>query len=137
LTAQNEIATLLYISGPLLKSDMLVKQKVTLYISDDLHRQVKIRSAIDGETMSSIAQRAIEFYLGHPDTVKSSGEVHGQAHRLYACPKCAVPVALREDGLALVQSHSSQKFEDMTGLERIAELSAEPCSPDERTLIPC
>ncbi len=121
---------------------MLVKQKVTLYISDDLHRQVKIRSAIDGETMSSIAQRAIEFYLGHPDAVKSSGEVHGQTHRIYACPKCAAPVALREDGLSLIQGHANHQFEDMTGLERIAELSSEPCSPDacspdERTLIPC
>jgi hypothetical protein len=116
---------------------MLVKQKVTLYISDDLHRQVKIRSAIDGETMSSIAQRAIEFYLDHPDAVKGSNEVQGQTHRIYACPRCTAPVALREDGLALIQSHSNQQFEDITDLERIVELSSEPCSPDERELIPC
>jgi hypothetical protein len=55
---------------------MLFKQKVTLFISDDLHRQVKIRSAIDGETMSSIAQRAIQFYLGHPDAAKGPSEIH-------------------------------------------------------------
>ncbi|NJM96457.1 MAG: hypothetical protein HC800_03925 [Phormidesmis sp. RL_2_1] len=130
---------------------MPAKHKVTLYLSDDLHRQFKIRSAIDGETMSSMAQRAIEFYLGNVDVVENGCEIHGQTHRIHACPKCASPVALREDGLALVQTHSEQVFGELDGLQRITELAPEPLgarsinrssnnsskAPDEGELIIC
>lgn len=116
---------------------MPAKQKITLYISDDLHRQFKIRSAIDGETMSSIAQRAIEFYLTNPETVDSSDKVYGCTHRIHACPKCASPVVLRDDGLALIESQSNQQFEDLTKLGEVAELSCDSLSPDEGELIGC
>jgi len=123
--------------------DMPAKQKITLYISDDLHRQFKIRSAIDGETMSSIAQRAIEFYLANPGTVEGSGEVqssggvHGQTHRIHACPKCAAPVALRDDGLALVGRQVDASFEDLNKLGQVSELGCDSLSPDESELIGC
>ncbi|MEM6451072.1 MAG: hypothetical protein AAF703_12235 [Cyanobacteria bacterium P01_D01_bin.105] len=116
---------------------MPAKQKITLYISDDLHRQFKIRSAIDGETMSSIAQRAIEFYLAHPEAVEGSDDVHGQTHRIHACPKCAAPVALRDDKLALISDQSEQSFEALTKLSRMSELGRESLSPDEGELIGC
>ncbi|MEO0377531.1 MAG: hypothetical protein AAF329_23605, partial [Cyanobacteria bacterium P01_A01_bin.17] len=66
------------------------KQKVTFYLSDELHRQFKIRAAVDGETMSSMAQRAIEFYMNNAELVESSGHVHGGAHRIHHCPECNV-----------------------------------------------
>ena len=119
---------------------MPAKHKVTLYLSDELHRQFKIRSAVDGETMSSMAERAIEFYLEHAEVVEGLG-VQGQTHRIHACPKCEAPVALRENGLALVHSHAEQPFEVLTGLERIPELGPELESdskqPDEGELITC
>ncbi len=116
---------------------MSAKQKVTLYIPDDLHRQFKIRSAVDGETMSSIAQRAIEFYLCNADVVEGVGEAHGQAHRIHSCPKCSAQVALRENELSLVKDYSAQQFEALIGLDRIAELTSDSCSPDEGELITC
>lgn len=39
------------------------KQKISAYISDTLHRQLKVRSAVNGETMSSMAQAALESFL--------------------------------------------------------------------------
>ena len=39
------------------------KQKITVYISEALHRQFKIRSAVDGETMSSMAKEALETFI--------------------------------------------------------------------------
>lgn len=113
------------------------KQKVTLYISDDLHRQFKIRSAIDGETMSSMAQRAIEFYLEHADIVADAGEARGQTHQIHACPKCASPVVLREDGLALIYDHSEKSFEGLSDLARVPELSSDSKRPGEGELITC
>jgi hypothetical protein len=52
--------------------------KVTLYLPHDLHRQLKIRSAVEGEAMSSIAKRAIDFYLANSDAVRA-------AHHLWCC----------------------------------------------------
>lgn len=116
---------------------MPAKQKVTLYIPDDLHRQFKIRSAIDGETMSTMAQRAIEFYLGHADVVENLGEAHGQTHRVHACPKCAAPVALRGDELALIDSHAKKQFEGLGNLDVIPELSSDSKRPGEGELVKC
>ncbi len=118
---------------------MSAKQKVTLYISDDLHRQVKIRSAIDSEPMSSIAQRAIEFYLAHSDVVEQTNGQIGGTHRVHACPKCATPVVLREDGLSLVQSSAGKQFETMAAdLESLPGLvSDSPGIAGEGELIAC
>lgn len=116
---------------------MPAKQKVTLYISDDLHRQFKIRSAIDGETMSSMAQRAIEFYLGHADIVEDTREVHGQTHRIHSCPKCAAPVALREEGLALIEGHASQEDKGLGSLDVLPELGSDSNHPSGEELVKC
>lgn len=138
LTASLRLATLIHISGvTLFKSDMPAKQKVTLYLSDELHRQFKIRSAVDGETMSSMAERAIEFYLGHAEVVEGVGEIQGQTHRIHTCPKCDASVALRKNSLALIQGHAGQNFEVLTGLERISELGSDSKQPDEGELITC
>jgi len=48
---------------------MQEKQKVTLYLSPELHRQLKIKAAVESEPMSSIAERAIIFYLGNSELV--------------------------------------------------------------------
>jgi hypothetical protein len=37
------------------------KQKVTLYLTSELHRQLKIKAAVEVETMSTIAERALEY----------------------------------------------------------------------------
>ncbi len=120
---------------------MPAKQKVTLYIPNDLHRQFKVRSAVDGETMSSIAQRAIEFYLGHADVVESSsediGKQSGQTHRIHTCPKCSTSVVLRDGSLSLIQPQSKQCHEDIAGLERMVELNSDSRSPEEEKLVPC
>jgi hypothetical protein len=60
------------------------KQKVTFYLPERLHQQLKIRSAIDGDSMSDLAEKAISFYLSHADIVESSGI--GHTHQTYNCP---------------------------------------------------
>ena len=77
--------------------------KVTLYLPTDLHRQLKIRSAVEGEAMSSIAKRALDFYLAHGDEVADVLESSlGQTHRIHTCPSCESPVVLREGELVEV-----------------------------------
>jgi len=62
------------------------KQKVTLYLSSDLHRQLKIRAAIDQDPMSDLAEKAISFYLSFPEIVETIGI--GHTHQVHSCPEC-------------------------------------------------
>jgi predicted RNA-binding Zn-ribbon protein involved in translation (DUF1610 family) len=72
------------------------KRKVTLYIPPDVHRKLKIRAAVDSEPMSTLAQRAIVFYLTHPDVVDGVELSHGQNHRVYNCPECSSDLIVRD-----------------------------------------
>jgi hypothetical protein len=82
---------------------MQEKQKVTLYLSADLHRQLKIRSAIDQAPMSDLAEKAIAFYLSHAEIVESSGI--GHTHQVYNCPECSQAVVVRDGGLLAIGSN--------------------------------
>ena len=72
------------------------KNKVTLYLPPELHRQLKIRAAVEAEPMSAIAERAIVFYLTHSGLVDEVETSHGQVHQVYDCPECSSSVVLRE-----------------------------------------
>ena len=82
------------------------KQKVTLYLTPDLHRKLKIRSAVELEPMSAIAERAIEFYLTHSDVADEIETFHGQSHRIYSCPECVSPLVLRDGEMAALREQS-------------------------------
>ncbi len=69
------------------------KQKVTLYLSSDLHRQLKLQAAVESESMSTLAEKALSFYLAHTEVVE---RVQGTTHQVHHCPSCAHPFVLRE-----------------------------------------
>lgn len=83
------------------------KQKVTLYLPPELHRQLKIRAAIESEAMSAIAERAIVFYLSHPEVVDEVEVAYGQTHRVYACPECQSSMIMREGDLVSIKGQPS------------------------------
>lgn len=110
------------------------KQKVTLYLPQELHRQLKIRAAVDSETMTDIAQRAIVFYLSHPELVEQYSEGYGQSHRVYSCPECSTSVVLREGEMVSAQARSGVLLDDSFAVEK------QPVSVDsqgEEELVPC
>jgi len=112
--------------------------KVTLYLPPDLHRQLKIRSAVEGEAMSSIAQRAIDFYLTHGDVVAESLEsFFGQTHRIHSCPSCASPVVLREGELTEIASVGAAQGGSPLGDAIVHEVVANPGSREEEELVVC
>ncbi len=111
------------------------KQKVTLYLPPELHRQLKIRAAVDGETMTDIAQRAIFFYMSHPEVVEQH-EGAGQAHRIYSCPECTSPVALREGELISLSQSADIILDDSLPVEKVALESVSAGSQGEE-LVPC
>jgi hypothetical protein len=113
------------------------KHKVTLYLPPELHRQLKIRAAIDTEPMSALAERALAFYLKHADVVEEVESVaHGRNHRVYACPECTTPVVMREGDLVSVrhQPNVLGPEQDLTDLSA-SELIDNVLVSEE--LVPC
>jgi hypothetical protein len=111
---------------------MQEKQKVTLYIPPDLHRQLKIQSVLENEPMSVLAERAIGFYLSHPEMVEQV-ELQGQTHRIYSCPACTTPVVVRDGDLALVGSQPTVLPDGL--VERVRDIL--PQGEEKEELVPC
>ncbi|KYC41472.1 hypothetical protein WA1_21835 [Scytonema hofmannii PCC 7110] len=110
---------------------MQTKQKVTLYLSPELHRKLKIRSAVDSEPMSELAERALVFYLAHSELVDEAS--YGRTHRVYSCPSCESSLVIRDGELATLG-----KQPGLIGQERISiEEMAETNQKGEEELVPC
>lgn len=113
------------------------KQKVTLYIPPELHRKLKIRSAIESEPMSVLAERAIIFYLSNPEVVEQAEAAHGHTHRVYSCPACTTPVVLKEGEMVPVGA-TRAVIEDELPVEKVQKVnSAVADSQGEEELVPC
>lgn len=116
-----------------LKSYMQAKQKVTLYLSPELHRRLKIRAAIDSEPMSELAERALVFYLAHPEVVEEVEASHGQNHRVYACPECATSVVIREGEMVPLSGQPGVIDKDQVSVPQVPQ----PGTEKEEKLVPC
>ena len=79
---------------------MQSKQKVTLYIPPELHRRLKIKAAVDIESMSALVERAISFYMQYPEKVEEvQASQHGQVHQVHFCPECSSAVIVKDGSL--------------------------------------
>ncbi|MBW4683193.1 MAG: hypothetical protein KME19_24370 [Microcoleus vaginatus WJT46-NPBG5] len=112
------------------------KQKVTLYLPPELHRQLKIRAAVDSEPMSAIAERAIVFYLANPEVVDEVEASHGGAHRVYSCPECTNSVVLREGEMVSLKDQPGVLAEEGLSVERVQKVNSSP-EQGEQELVPC
>ncbi len=111
------------------------KQKVTLYLPHDLHRQLKIKAAVDSETMTDIAQKAIVFYLSHQDVVDQYGDGYGHNHRVYHCPECSSSVVLREGEIVSIHNFSDVLLDGELIVDSHQSLNTD--SSEEEELVPC
>jgi hypothetical protein len=113
------------------------KHKVTLYLPPDLHRQLKIRSAVELEPMSAMAERAIEFYLNHSDIVDEVESSHGQVHRVYNCPECMSSLVLRDGDVASLRNAVGILSESDSLLAEKNQESIHLGQSGEEALVPC
>jgi hypothetical protein len=111
---------------------MQAKQKVTFYLTPEIHRRLKIRSAIDSEPMSELAEKAIGFYLTHPEMVEEVETIHGRTHQLYACPECATTVVVKDGEMVAIGSQSGVLNEQLT----VAQVTPGAAAGQEE-LVPC
>jgi hypothetical protein len=102
------------------------KQKVTLYLPPELHRQLKIRAAVDAEPMSDIAERAIGFYLHHQEVVEEvEAARHGSAHRVYNCPACESALVVKSGEMVPLQNQPGLLLDDLGDSLDLPALPAE------------
>jgi plasmid stability protein len=116
------------------------KQKVTLYLPPGLHRQLKIRAAVDSDSMSAMVERAIVFYLHHSEVVEEvEASDYGRTHRVYACPECSSSVVLKEGEMVSLENQPTTLAEDLP-VEKVREREEVNSSTDsqgEEELVPC
>lgn len=98
------------------------KQKVTLYLPHQIYRQLKIRAVMDGETMSSMVEKALAFYLQNPDVVDGV-ENHGKTHQVYNCPECEHPLVLKEEQLVALGQQPGVVAQELTNVGVVEETS--------------
>jgi plasmid stability protein len=122
----------------MLKCDMQEQKatKVTLYLPPDLHRQLKIRSAVDGEAMSAIAQRAIDFYLTHSEVVEGLESAYGQTHRIHSCPTCSTSVVMREGELVQLSKVATSGASEGLSVD-VQDIVTDTRQPEEGELVVC
>ncbi len=112
------------------------QQKVTLYIPPELHRKLKIRAAIDTESMSALVQKAISFYLQYPEQVEQSEtSTQSNVHQVHICPECEAAVVMRDGEMISLKNQPGVIEEELPLPVR------EGVAPDklhgEEELVPC
>jgi hypothetical protein len=91
------------------------KQKVTLYLPPDIHRQLKIRAAIDVESISGLVERAIDFYLKHTDKVEEvEAAVYGGTHQVHICPEVETAMVMRDGRMVSLKKQPTVVDEDFS-----------------------
>jgi hypothetical protein len=116
---------------------MQEKHKVTLYLPPDLHRQLKIKSAVETEPMSAIAERAIDFYLTHSEVVDSLEAPHGSVHQVYNCPVCSSSLVRRDGELSALSEQLSVLVDEELAVGKVRGECANPDQQGEQELVPC
>lgn len=117
-------------------SVMQSKQKVTLYIPPELHRKLKIKAAVDVESMSALVEKAIAFYMQFPETVEEvKSSVQGKTHQVHMCPECDAPMVMRNGEMVSLTSQDSV-VEDDISLE-VSSQTESSSKPNEEELVSC
>lgn len=112
------------------------KQKVTLYLPAGVHRQLKIRAAIDDDSMSALVEKAIEFYLKYPEKIEEIiSSVYGKTHQVHICPECEAAMVMRDGKMVSLKQQPSVITEEFS-LE-VEKVHAQANSEGEEELVPC
>ncbi|MDJ0843522.1 hypothetical protein [Crocosphaera sp.] len=113
------------------------KQKVTLYLPPGIHRQLKIRAAIDEDSMSALVERAVDFYLKHPDKVQEVEDAaYGKTHQVHVCPECEAAMVMRDGRMVSLKNQPSVITDDFA-LEIREKVPSETENSGEEALVPC
>lgn len=115
---------------------MQSKQKVTLYIPPELHRKLKIKAAIDIDSMSALVEKAIAFYMQYPEKVEEvEFSNQGKLHQVHFCPECKEPMVMRNGEMKSLANQDSLIGEDIS--LKVANKADSSNKPNEEELVSC
>jgi hypothetical protein len=114
---------------------MQEKQKFTLYLPSTLHRQLKVKAAIDTDSMSALVEKAISFYLRHPDIVEEVEASYGKTHQVHVCPECDAAMVMRDGEMISLKNQPNIVDEEFPLIGEGNEINADKETQEE--LIPC
>lgn len=114
---------------------MQEKQKVTLYLPPTLHRQLKVKAAIDTDSMSALVERAISFYLKHPEAVEELEASYGKTHQVHICPECNAAMVMRDGDMISLKNQPKIVDEEFPLIGEVTEIGKDAEGQEE--LIPC
>ena len=112
------------------------KQKVTLYLPPKLYRQLKVRAAVDLDSMSAMVERAIVFYLRHPELVEEVEASYGKRHQVHTCPECRTSVVLKDGEMVSLETQPSILTEELPVDKMREEVDSQGFQGEEE-LVPC
>ncbi|MGK7930037.1 MAG: hypothetical protein AB4041_01195 [Microcystaceae cyanobacterium] len=113
------------------------KQKVTLYLPQGIHRQLKIRAAVDEESMSALVERAVGFYLKYPEKIEEiEASAYGKTHQVHICPECEAAMVNRNGEMVSLKHQPSVITEEMPIDLRETAKGKQPSS-EEEALVTC
>jgi hypothetical protein len=117
---------------------MQEKQKVTLYLPQGVHRQLKIKAAIDEGSMSGIVEKAIAFYLQHPDKVEEvEAAAYGKTYQVHVCPECEAALVMRDGQMVSLKNQPSVVTDEFPlDVRETVSLPVDE-SQGEEVLVPC
>jgi hypothetical protein len=113
---------------------MQEKQKVTLYLAPELHRKLKIKAAIDTESMSAMVEKALSFYLTHPERVEEVEGSHKNTYQVHLCPECNAPLVVRDGNAVSLKTQPSIIDEE---LPLTVQVNPQTGKSGEEALVPC
>jgi hypothetical protein len=76
--------------------------------------------------MSELAERAIVFYLEHPEVVDEVKATHGRNYRVYDCPECSTSVILQDEEMVSISSQPSVVAQEKLNVDQVEEAKADP-----------
>ncbi|MEM9768382.1 MAG: hypothetical protein AAF892_10950 [Cyanobacteria bacterium P01_D01_bin.71] len=85
--------------------------------------------------MSSLAEKALQFYLSHSDVMEEYLS-HGSTYRTYSCPSCSDTVVVRKDELLRAKDVASSSGDD--GIKvNVSDMISDSSRPEEGQLVRC
>ncbi len=114
---------------------MQEKQKVTLYLPPTLHRQLKVKAAIETDSMSSLVEKAIAFYLQHPEAVEETAANYGKTHQVHVCPECDAAMVKRDGQMISLKNQPGIVDEEFPLMSESPSVNTDV--EGQEALIPC
>lgn len=84
--------------------------------------------------MSALVEKAVDFYLRHPEQVEEVEASYGKTHQVHVCPECQAAMVVRDGKMVSLKDQPSV-IEDEFSV--VGEVMKNQTDSHEEELVPC